>query len=76
MPLPKPQKGEAKETFISRCIETLTKDDKDKFPSREQRAAVCYSQWGETPQEKAAAARKKQTKTSGKSSGGASKAKK
>lgn len=54
MPLPKPEKGEAKEAFIARCIETLAKYDQDKFPSRAQRAAVCYSQWGETLAEKQA----------------------
>lgn len=64
MPLPKPEPHEAKETFISRCIETLTKYDADKFPSRDQRAAVCYSQWGETPTEKAAYAKKRQDTTS------------
>lgn len=63
MPLPKPRQNEEKQDFISRCIETLTKEKTDEFPSREQRAAVCYSQWGETPEEKEAAARKKRRKS-------------
>jgi hypothetical protein len=47
MPLPEPKKNEEKQEFVSRCIETLTKEDKERFPSRGQRAAVCYSQWDE-----------------------------
>ena len=61
MPLPKPEQGESKEAFVSRCIEILTKNESERFPSREQRAAVCYSQWGETPEERAAYTKKKQT---------------
>jgi len=60
MPLPIPKKNETKDEFISRCIETLTREEAEKFPSRAQRAAVCYSQWGETPEEKEAARKKKQ----------------
>ena len=59
MPLPKPKKGEEKQEFISRCISTLIEEDKDKFPTRAQRAAVCYNQWGETPAEKAAYEKRK-----------------
>lgn len=59
MPLPTPKKGESKEDFVSRCIETLTKEKSNRFPSRAQRAAVCYSQWGETPAEKEAYEEKK-----------------
>ncbi|MCC8194930.1 MAG: hypothetical protein LIP28_09830 [Deltaproteobacteria bacterium] len=58
--MPKPKKNESKEDFVSRCIETLTKNESDRFPSREQRAAICYSQWGETPAEKAKAEKKKE----------------
>lgn len=47
MPLPKPKKNEEKQPFISRCIAAVTKEDADKFPDRKQRAAICYSQWGE-----------------------------
>ena len=47
MPIPNPKSSEKKQDFISRCIETLTKDKKDEFPSARQRAAVCYSQWDE-----------------------------
>ncbi|NLC23973.1 hypothetical protein NB640_12615 [Oxalobacter vibrioformis] len=52
MPMPKAKKGESKQGFISRCIARLTKDERDKFPAREQRAAICYSEWGETPEER------------------------
>lgn len=45
MPLPTPKKSEDKEAFVSRCIEFMTKNEADRFPSREQRAAICYSQW-------------------------------
>ena len=45
MPLPTPHQREKEQDFISRCIETLAKDESDRFPSREQRATVCYSQW-------------------------------
>jgi len=44
MAIPKPKKNEGKQDFISRGIETLTKDKKDEFPSAKQRAAVCYYQ--------------------------------
>lgn len=63
MPLPKPRKNESKQDFISRCIETLTKEESDRFPSREQRAAICYSQWGESPEEKEEAKEKKQARS-------------
>ncbi len=58
MPMPKPKKSEKKQEFVSRCIAGLTKKESDKFPFSKQRAAICYSQWGETPTEKAAAQRK------------------
>lgn len=60
MPMPKPKKSEDKQEFVSRCIAKLTRDEEGKFPSRTQRAAVCYSQWGETPQVKEQAERKRQ----------------
>lgn len=43
MPLPIPNKNEAKDEFISRCIE----DNKasEEFPNLTQRIAVCVSQW-------------------------------
>lgn len=47
MPLPSPKKNEGKEGFVSRCIETLTKNEKHRFPSNKQRAAICYSLWDE-----------------------------
>lgn len=60
MPLPTPDPGESKQEFVSRCIEILTKYESERFPTREQRAAICYSQWGETPEEKEAAHEKSQ----------------
>ncbi len=63
MPMPKPKKNEEKQEFVSRCIADVTKKDKDKYPSVEQRAAICYSEWGETPEEKEqAVAKKKRSK--------------
>lgn len=48
MPLPTPHSGESKDDFISRCMG----DDvmRDEYPEQDQRAAVCYSQWGEDKQ--------------------------
>ena len=34
-----------KETYISRCMEHITRYEKDKFPDQDQRAAICYSTW-------------------------------
>ncbi|MCD7896626.1 MAG: hypothetical protein LUG50_08135 [Planctomycetaceae bacterium] len=59
MPMPKPKKNEDKQEFVSRCIADVTRKDKDKYPSVEQRAAICYSEWGETPEEKEQAMKKK-----------------
>ena len=50
MPLPRPRKNETKQQFISRCIAEMTLSKSGRFPDRAQRAAICYSQWGETPQ--------------------------
>ena len=47
MPLPSPKPNEKKENFISRCMETVTKEEKDKWPDQKQRAAICYSQWND-----------------------------
>ena len=33
------------ETYISRCMEHITRYEKDKFPDQDQRAAICYSTW-------------------------------
>ena len=52
MPLPHPKKNETKQAFISRCIKEMTQDESERFPSRSQRAAICYSQWGETPEQR------------------------
>lgn len=45
MPLPKPQSGESRNEFVSRCMRD---DEIGKFPTQEQRIAVCISQWGST----------------------------
>lgn len=68
MPMPKPKKNEDKQGFVSRCIATLSKDEKDKWPSSKQRAAICYSEWGETPAEKQAAEKKAARRSSSKGS--------
>lgn len=52
MPIPKPRKGEEKQEFISRCIKFLAEEKSSEFPTKEQRAAVCYSQWGEYEKER------------------------
>lgn len=62
MPMPKPKKKEEKQEFVSRCIAGLTREEGDRFPSAKQRAAICYSQWGETPQEKARAEKRSAAK--------------
>lgn len=45
MPMPSPKNSEKQGEFVSRCMgdEIMNKD----FPNQKQRAAVCYSQWGE-----------------------------
>ena len=45
MPIPDPRANEKKETYISRCMEHITRYEKDKFPDQDQRAAICYSTW-------------------------------
>lgn len=62
MALPKPKKDEKKQKFVSRCIEELASEEKGRFPTSGQRAAVCYSKWGETPAEKERAAAQKAAK--------------
>lgn len=43
MPLPKPEKNEKQDEFISRCMssEIMKKD----YPDNKQRVAVCFSQY-------------------------------
>jgi len=41
MPLPTPRKNEKKNDFISRCMS----EAKGEFPNRNQRVAVCHTQW-------------------------------
>jgi len=43
MPLPKPEHGEDKSHFISRCIEFVMKENPD--TPVDQAAAMCYTQW-------------------------------
>ena len=48
MPIPKPEKDEDKEKFISRCM--IFHDEDGKFDlenekERKQALAICYSQW-------------------------------
>ena len=43
MPIPKPSENESKDDFISRCMADDTMNSE--YPDKEQRAAVCYSQW-------------------------------
>lgn len=45
MPLPKPKNKESEKQFVSRCMETLHKEEEDRFAAKGQKAAVCYSQW-------------------------------
>ena len=42
MPLPSPRQGEAKQTFISRCMGSEIMQEEY---AQEQRSAVCYSKW-------------------------------
>jgi hypothetical protein len=43
MPIPTPKAKETQQEFISRCMSDL----KSEFPDKEQRLAVCYTQWKE-----------------------------
>ena len=49
MPIPKPNKGEKKDEFISRCMgdSTMNKD----FPDNSQRYAICIGQFGKKENE-------------------------
>lgn len=44
MPIPTPKKDEKQNDFVSRCMgdSVMNKD----YPNQKQRAAICYSQWG------------------------------
>ena len=46
MPIPKPNKGESKNDFVSRCMgnETMRKE----FPDQKQRAAVCNDSYNKS----------------------------
>lgn len=46
MPLPKPNTGETKDSFISRCMEDET--IRSEYPDTDQRYAVCSAQFKET----------------------------
>lgn len=41
MPIPKPNKNEKKDEFISRCMADLAEE----YPDEKQRAAICYQSW-------------------------------
>lgn len=43
MPLPKPNEGESRDDFMTRCMGNPTMNEE--YPDNEQRAAVCNSQW-------------------------------
>jgi HK97 family phage prohead protease len=43
MPLPKPKSGETKDEFIERCMSH--EQMKDEYKDKDQRLAVCFSQW-------------------------------
>ena len=43
MPIPKPNSGETRDKFISRCVVELT--DENDFDNVEQRVGVCSQQW-------------------------------
>ena len=43
MPIPTPKGKETQQEFISRCMSEM----KGEFPDKEQRLAVCYTQWKE-----------------------------
>lgn len=45
MPLPSKHAGESKKDFISRCMGDS--EVNKQFPDQKQKAAVCYSRWGE-----------------------------
>lgn len=51
MPLPSPQQDEKKDDFISRCIKEM-ESEKERFPQKSQRVAICYSQWDKDKEEK------------------------
>ena len=46
MPLPKPKSGEKEQDFISRCMSNSVM--KEEFKDKDQRVAVCYSQFKKT----------------------------
>ena len=45
MPLPKPRPTESKQEFIRRCMGDAQATSE--FPDRDQRYAVCQTQWAE-----------------------------
>jgi len=47
MPIPKPSKGESRESFISRCNSAMAKE----FPDAKQRNAVCFDAWRNSKKE-------------------------
>lgn len=49
--MPSPKKGESKDDFISRCISYMHDNEDEKYPSDDQKAAVCYSMWEQSKEE-------------------------
>jgi hypothetical protein len=66
MPVPKPKKGEKRNSFISRCISRLSDTDPDR--PKKQRIGMCYSAWRQTgrkapkPKKKRTGSRRSRTK--------------
>jgi hypothetical protein len=56
MPLPRPNKGENRAKFVSRCVSILS--HKDEGDSVEQRVAICHSQFKQAKADETKAALK------------------
>jgi len=54
MPMPKPNKGETRQKFVSRCVSNLTSKGEGKDAA--QRVAICNSQYGRAKAEETMAA--------------------
>lgn len=50
MPIPKPEKNETQQGFVSRCMgnDTMVKD----YPNQSQRSAICYQSWNSSKKSK------------------------
>lgn len=45
MPIPKPEKGEARSNYVARCMRSS--DMRSEFKDVKQRSAVCFQKWRE-----------------------------